>query len=102
MNGILVQAYSSLGAGELVKHPVVLDIARITPGLTPAQILLLWAIQRGIAVVPKASSRQRLDENIAVFRSFEEYHLVLNEDSMILLDSLDSNHHFCWNPENVA
>eukprot|EP00042_Codosiga_hollandica_P029568 m.164585 g.164585 ORF g.164585 m.164585 type:complete len:234 (+) comp53106_c0_seq1:202-903(+) len=42
--GIQVEAYSSLGTGELVTHAVVLEIAAAVQR-TPAQVLLRWGLQ---------------------------------------------------------
>ena len=35
-------------------------------GKTPAQILLRWATQRNIAVIPKSNNQQRLASNLDV------------------------------------
>lgn len=64
---IQVQAYSSLGEGNLLQDP---DIVVPDPSLSRAQVLLRWAIQHGWAVIPKSSSPQRVVANANVF-SFE-------------------------------
>lgn len=78
-NGITVTGYSSFGPqsfvdGEmamakdiplLFDHPVITKIAE-KHGKTTAQVLLRWATQRGVAVIPKSSSQQRLEQNLAV------------------------------------
>ena len=51
------------GLGELLSHPEVAKIAKET-GKSPAQVLLRWNIQRGVAVIPKASSEEHLRDNI--------------------------------------
>jgi diketogulonate reductase-like aldo/keto reductase len=64
-HGILVGAYSSLGSGKqpaALEHPTVLKIANDTK-MTPAQVLLSWAITRGTPVIPKTSHPERLEEN---------------------------------------
>ena len=95
---IQVVAYSSLGVGELLDHPVVLKVSN-RKERTPAQILIRWAIQKEICVIPKASSRKRIEENSKVFE-FE-----LSKDDMLELDGISREfpeaHHFCWNPESV-
>lgn len=41
-------------------------------GLTPAQLMLSWAVQRGTSVIPKSSNRERLRENMkSMFLHFE-------------------------------
>lgn len=76
-NGLAVTAYSSfgpasfveldnpdaVGAAPLFEHPVVTKIAE-KHGKTPAQILLRWATQRGLAVIPKSNNPQRLEQNL--------------------------------------
>ena len=95
---IQVVAYSSLGVGELLDDPVVLKVSN-RKERTPAQILIRWAIQKEICVIPKASSRKRIEENSKVFE-FE-----LSKDDMLELDGISREfpeaHHFCWNPESV-
>ncbi|ETS87859.1 NAD(P)H-dependent D-xylose reductase xyl1 [Pestalotiopsis fici W106-1] len=79
-NGVSVTAYSSFGPlsyvgldgflfdnaramTPLFQHPTVLNIAR-SHKKTPAQVLLRWATQRNIAVIPKSNSLDRLQENL--------------------------------------
>ena len=98
INNIQVVAYSSLGVGNLLQHSVVLNVARRIER-TPAQVLLRWGIQKGVCVIPKASSTTRIEENYNIF-DFK-----LNMVDMEELDSIckeyPSSKHFCWNPENV-
>merc|ERR1712046_67965 len=51
-------------------------------GRTPSQVLHRWALQRGVGVIPKTSSQQRIIEN-AKLLEFE-----LSEVAMRLLDGL--------------
>lgn len=64
---IQVQAYSSLGEGNLLQDP---DIVVPDSSLSRAQVLLRWAMQHGWAVIPKSSSPDRVVANANVF-SFE-------------------------------
>lgn len=50
---------------DCLSDPNVLSIADKL-SKTPAQILLRFLIQRGIAVVPKSSSKERIHENFEV------------------------------------
>lgn len=73
--GIAVTAYSSfgpqgwveLGMGKgatlLMEHDVVTSVAQKN-GKSPAQVLLRWATQQGLAVIPKSNSNSRLVENL--------------------------------------
>ncbi|KAF8243501.1 Aldo/keto reductase [Wilcoxina mikolae CBS 423.85] len=77
--GIAVTAYSSFGPQSFIElewkkaadtpplfeHPVVKGVAE-KHGKTPAQVLLRWATQRGLAVIPKSNSPHRLAENLDV------------------------------------
>ncbi|CCX05990.1 NADP-dependent oxidoreductase domain-containing protein [Pyronema domesticum] len=76
---IAVTAYSSFGPQSFVEldfertkgltslfdHEIVTKIAKDN-NKTPAQVLLRWATQRGIAVIPKSNSQHRLQENLDV------------------------------------
>ena len=63
-------AYSPLGGqgslfpNDLKERDAVARVARET-GKSAAQVLLKWNLQRGVAVIPKASSEAHLRENLA-------------------------------------
>src|SRR5436190_2863286 len=61
-HGIVPEAYSPLGTGRHLAHPVVVEIAE-RAGRTPAQVLLRWCVQLGLPVIPKSTHRERIDEN---------------------------------------
>ena len=81
--GVVAQAYSPLGTGRHLGNPVVGQIASAT-GRTPAQVLIRWALQKGLSVIPKSTHKARIDENFAVL-DFE-----LDEQSVSALDALDT------------
>jgi aldehyde reductase len=63
--GIVLFAFAPLGHGIRpgpLEDPAVLAVARQT-SLTPAQVLLAWAIQRGTAVLTTAKTPDRAREN---------------------------------------
>ncbi|MUL75357.1 aldo/keto reductase [Mycolicibacterium sp. CBMA 226] len=64
--GIVTQAYSPLGVGNLLTHPTVQSIAA-EYGKTPAQVLIRWSLQLGNSVIPRSSSPERIAENLDVF-----------------------------------
>jgi 2,5-diketo-D-gluconate reductase A len=64
-NGIATTSWSPLGRGALLADPVVAEIAA-KHGRSPAQAILRWHLERGLIVIPKASSQERLRENLAV------------------------------------
>jgi len=77
--GIAVTAYSSFGPQSFIEldwqkahdtpvlfeHQVITDLAK-KYSKTPAQILLRWATQRGLAVIPKSNNPDRLKQNLEV------------------------------------
>lgn len=96
-HNIFLQAYSSLGtSGEttLRTDSTVCEIAKKL-GKTPSQILLRWAYQQNIGIIPKASSKEHIDENFAL--DFE-----IPEDDLKVLSKLQKNERFAWNPEPVV
>ncbi|XP_035267051.1 uncharacterized oxidoreductase Mvan_2161 [Anguilla anguilla] len=93
--GVCFQAYSSLGAGALLSDPDVLAVAAGC-GRTPAQVLLRWAVQQGVPVLPKSSQPERVGENGRVF----DFHL--SEEDMGRLSALDCGEKYCWDPSVVA
>lgn len=64
--GILPQAWSPLGRARVLNDERVSAIAE-KYGVTNAQLLLRYLIQRGIPVIPKASSKNRMLENRDIF-----------------------------------
>jgi aldehyde reductase len=68
--GIILLAFAPLGHGMRpgpLEDPVVLAIAKQT-ALTPAQVLLAWAIQRGTALLTTSKTPERIRENYNVSR----------------------------------
>ena len=63
--GILPQAWSPLGRARLLSDGEITRLAA-KYGCTNAQLLLRYLIQRGIPVIPKSSSAERMRENLAV------------------------------------
>jgi D-xylose reductase len=78
-HNIAITGYSSFGPQSFVDgdmamakdipllfdHPVIKKAAE-AHGKTTAQVLLRWATQRGLAVIPKSSSQGRLEQNLDV------------------------------------
>ena len=97
--GLAVTAFSPLGAASYVEldmagdsdsvltEPVVAEAAARLDR-SPAQVILRWAVQRGTAVIPKTSRRERLRENLALFD------FSLNEEDMAGISALNRNRRF--------
>ena len=85
------QSYFSLNMAEkfeaVLTNPVVTEIADEI-GRTPAQVVLRWGVQRGTAVIPKTSNRERMVENISLF-DFK-----LSDEQMHSIDTLNQNRRF--------
>lgn len=60
---IQVQAWSPLGRRRVLEEPVVVRMAE-KYGVSPAQFLLAFLLEQGIGVIPKASSMERLRQNL--------------------------------------
>lgn len=64
--GILVQAWSPVGRRRVLEEPLVEELA-VKYGVSPAQICLKFAVQRGIVPLPKSSSEERMKENLDLY-----------------------------------
>lgn len=91
---IIVEAYSPLTRGRMLGHPVILQLASRLQR-TPAQIMLRWSIEHGCVVLPKSVTTKRIEENFRVFD------FTLTAKDMVLLDSLDEEVRFSWDPTDV-
>eukprot|EP01039_Chlorochromonas_danica_P008351 gene8351-9205_t len=89
-HGIVVMAYSPFSAFPFVLQPVGDPLVRYIASrktqqwqrpVTPAQILLKWAIQHGVAVIPRSQDNQKLTENLEVLQL-----PALTDEDMQLLD----------------
>ena len=64
--GIVLEASSPLGNGQILENEILRQIAQ-KKGRTAAQICLRWAVQKGLAVIPKTVNPDRLKENMDIF-----------------------------------
>ena len=83
--GIPLSAYRPLDQGRVAEDPVLTEMGR-QHGKTAAQVALRWVLQSGCVALPKASSPERLRENLELF-DFE-----LTPQEMDRLSTLDQNH----------
>ncbi|KAH9891869.1 NADP-dependent oxidoreductase domain-containing protein [Cubamyces lactineus] len=74
-NNLLLEAYSPLGSNKQVKEtlqvPEVQAIAKEL-GITPAQAIISWHVQRGTIVLPKSVTPSRVVENFHVVKLPED------------------------------
>jgi 2,5-diketo-D-gluconate reductase A len=84
-DGVVIQAYSPLTRAER------LDDQRLTRMAgeyerTPAQLLLRWALQKGVVPLPKANREDHLAENLGAFE------FRIDEADMRTLDGLNEHY----------
>ena len=96
---IAVTAFSPLGAlsyvpigmadlsESILEVPALKEIAG-RHGKTVAQVVLRWGVQRGTAIVPKTSKKERMVENLSLF-DFQ-----LNTEEMEAIGGLNKNYRF--------
>ncbi len=88
-------AYAPLGQGsrdEMFKEPVVLALTE-KYRKTPAQILLRFLTQKGIAVIPRSTKPAHIKEN------FDLFDFTLTSDEMEQLSALDKKEPLIGKPE---
>ncbi|GGK70371.1 aldo/keto reductase [Haloarcula sebkhae] len=67
IHDVLLTAYSPLARGGVLDDPALVQIGN-KYGKSSAQVALRWVLQQdGVAAIPKASSREHLEANMAVF-----------------------------------
>lgn len=85
-NDLMVAAYSPLAQGEVLKNSLLQKLAE-KYGKTSAQIALRWLIeQEQVVVLPKASTKQHLEENLDI------YDFILEDDDFYAIDELRKDH----------
>lgn len=88
-------AYAPLGQGsrnEMFSEPAVLTLAE-QYGKAPAQILLRFLTQKGIAVIPRSTKPEHIRENFALFD------FTLTAEEMARLSALDKKEPLIGKPE---
>ena len=90
---IVIEAYSPLVHAKRMDEARLVSISK-EMSKTPAQILIRWAIQRGMVVLPKSVNEGRIIENFSVF-DFE-----ISDSLMKRLDGLNESFVTCWDPHN--
>jgi diketogulonate reductase-like aldo/keto reductase len=93
-HGIQLEAYAPLVKAQRMGHPVLQRVAA-AHGKTPAQVLVRWAIEHEVVVIPKSVQRIRIEENAQVFD------FALTADEVAALDALDEGYRTSWDPSGV-
>lgn len=103
LHDIQVVAYSSFGPQSFIEmdlqlakttptlfeNDVIKKVSQNHPGSTTSQVLLRWATQRGIAVIPKSSKKERLLGNLEIEKKF-----TLTEQELKDISALNANIRF--------
>jgi diketogulonate reductase-like aldo/keto reductase len=117
--GIVVEAYSPLTKGTRLHDPKLVAVAgkyskagpqaatprsrlplvdrltRVPETKSTAQILIRWALQHGLVVIPKSANRRRIFENADIF-DFE-----ITAEDMEILDRFNEDLRTCWDPTHA-
>jgi diketogulonate reductase-like aldo/keto reductase len=114
--GIIIEAYSPLTQGRRLNDRKLVAVAKRYSSAGPqpadcssrlptalrrgatkstAQILIRWALQHGLVVIPKSANRKRIFENADVF-DFE-----ITPEDMQLLDNFNEDLRTCWDPTSA-
>ncbi len=81
-HGIVVEAYSPLGhGGDISSEPV--ETATVAHGVTAAQVVLRWHLQKGHVILPKSTHVERMRQNVDL-GGFE-----LTEAELAAIDALN-------------
>ncbi len=108
VEGVAVTAYSSFGPLSfeefdmahakalvpLLEEPTIVKLAA-KYGKTSGQVLLRWATQRGLAIIPKTTRPEKMKENL------EAFGWTMDESDIALISGLDKKTRFNQ-PTNVS
>lgn len=91
--GIVMQAWYPFGGrghtSEQFADEAIVSIAE-KYGVTSAQVILRWHLQRGVVAIPGSSNPDHIKENISVF------HFSLTDEDMEAIASLNRNEKHDW------
>lgn len=93
--GMLLEAYSPLGVGEIFKVPQMRELAE-KYGKSIAQVAIRWSLQNGFLPLPKSVTPARIRENADVF-DFE-----LSAEDMRKISSLEGVAGWHADPDNIS
>ncbi|MDX1662736.1 MAG: aldo/keto reductase [Candidatus Promineifilaceae bacterium] len=94
--GMSLTAYSPLAKGQVAEDETLQEIGA-AHGKSAAQVALRWLLQQeGVVAIPKASSREHIEQNFAIW-GFE-----LDDDEMARIFSLTERNDRLVNPARLA
>ena len=80
--GIVTQCWSPLGQGEGLENDTIARIAKDADA-SPSAVILAWHLHHGLCPIPKASSRDHIEDNFTALK------LSLTDDQIAAIDALD-------------
>ena len=80
---VAVESWSPLGQSSDLEHPTVTGIAERL-GVTPAQVIIRWHLDRGFIVIPKSKTPERIASN------FEALDVRLTAEDRAAIDALNT------------
>lgn len=81
-NNILVEAWSPLGSGKLLKREELIKIAN-KYNVSVARLCIKWCLQNNVLPLPKSKTKERMIENLDI-DSF-----TISDDDMDLINSME-------------
>ncbi len=93
--GIQLEAYGSLTRTQKFNDPRLVKLAEKYEK-TPGQILLRWALQNNVIVIPKSVRKERIAENADVFD------FAISEEDMEALNAFGGNYRTSWDPSDIG
>jgi len=94
-NGITLEAYSPLAHGYAKSDSILTKIAQ-KHGKSVAQIMIRWCIDQGLVPLPKAVSKNHIQQN------FDVFDFCLDTDDLNQITKLDKDLRTCWDPTHIA
>ncbi len=79
---------------EALEDDTIVEIAN-RHGKSPAQVILRWHLQNGVAVIPKSVTPSRIKENIQVFD------FTLTKEEMAAIDALNRDERTGSDPKEM-
>lgn len=93
-NKIILEAYAPLTRSKRLDDKTFLPIAQ-KHKKSNAQVLIRWAIQHELVVIPKSVHKERIIENANVFD------FTLDESDMKILDNMSDGFRSSWDPTKI-
>jgi 2,5-diketo-D-gluconate reductase A len=84
-HGVQIMSWGPFAEGRngLFTHPELVPVAE-AHGVSVAQVVLRWLVQRGVVVIPKSVNRDRIAQNLDVFG------FTLTDDELAHIATLDT------------